>query len=225
MDANLLDDLLAQFQGGASEQIAKQLGTDSSTASNAISAALPMIVGALGRNAESPQGASDLLGALQRDHSGGDAMDFGGLMGSLLGGGQSGGAAGGVGDLLGGLLGGAPATRQLNGSGILGHIFGGSQARAEAGLGQASGLDSGKAGSLLKMLAPMVMSFLANKVSASNLDAGGLGQVLGAERSRAQSQGGIGGALMNAVLDQDGDGDVDLSDLLKMGGSLLGGKR
>ena len=30
---------------------------------------------------------------------------------------------------------------------------------------------------------------------------------------------------MNAVLDQDGDGDVDLSDLLRMGGSLLGGRR
>lgn len=224
MNASLLDDLLAQFQGGASDQIAQQLGTDSNTASNAISAALPMIVGALERNAQSPQGASDLLGALQRDHSGGDAMDLGGLMGALLGGGQSG-SAGGAGDLLGGLLGGAPATRQLNGSGILGHIFGGSQARAEAGLGQAAGLDSGKAGSLLKMLAPMVMAFLANKVKGNNLDANGLGQALGAERSRVQSQGGIGGTLMNAVLDQDGDGDIDLSDLLKVGGSLLGGKR
>lgn len=221
MNANLLDDLLAQFQSGASDQIAQQLGTDSQTTNNAISAALPMIVGALGRNAQSPQGASDLLGALQRDHSGGNAMDLGGLMGALLGGGQS----GGVGDLLGGLLGGAPATRQLNGSGILGHIFGGSQARAEAGLGQAAGLDTGKAGSLLKMLAPMVMAFLAKKVSGSNLDANGLGQMLGAERSRVQSQGGIGGTLMNAVLDQDGDGDVDFSDLLKMGSSLLGGKR
>lgn len=224
MDANLLDDLLAQFQGGASNQIAQQLGTDEQTASGAIAAALPMIVGALGRNAQSPQGANDLLGALQRDHSGGDAMDLGGLMGALLGGGQSS-SAGGMGDMLGGLLGGAPATRQLNGSGILGHIFGGSQARAEAGLGQASGLGSSKAGSLLKMLAPMVMAFLANKVSSNHLDAGGLGQVLGAERSRAQSQGGIGGALMTAVLDRDGDGDVDFSDLLQAGGSLLGGKR
>ena len=32
--------------------------------------------------------------------------------------------------------------------------------------------------------------------------------------------GGLGGGLMNAVLDQDGDGDVDLSDLLRMGGCM-----
>ena len=40
-----------------------------------------------------------------------------------------------------------------------------------------------------------------------------------------QNQGGLGGGLLNAVLDQNGDGKLDLSDLLKIGGSLLGGRR
>ena len=30
---------------------------------------------------------------------------------------------------------------------------------------------------------------------------------------------------MNAVLDTDGNGDVDLSDLMRLGGGLLGGRR
>ena len=229
MNGSLIDDLLGQLQGAPAGQIAQQLGTDSRTAQDAIAAALPMIVGALGSNAQQPGGAGALFNALQRDHSGAGAMDLGGMLGGLLdaGGGRAAPAGmGGLGDLLGGLLGGgAPANRQLDAGGILGHIFGGAQPRAESGLGQATGLSSGQAGNLLKILAPIVMAFLAKQVSARNMDAGGLGSALGQERARVQNQGGLGGGLMNAVLDQDGDGKVDLSDLLKIGGSLLGGRR
>ncbi len=231
MNGSLIDDLLRQLQGAPTGQIAQQLGTDQRTAASAIEAALPMIVGALGRNAQQPGGAGDLFNALQRDHSGAGAMDLGGMLGGLLGGGgraapSSMGGMGGLGDLLGSVLGGgAPASRQLDAGGILGHIFGGAQPRAENGLGQATGMSSGQAGNLLKILAPIVMAFLANRVRAQNMDAGGLGSVLGQERSRVQNQGGLGGGLMNAVLDQDGDGKVDLGDLLKIGGSLLGGRR
>ena len=208
MNGSLIDDLLGQLQGAPAGQIAQQLGTDPNTAQDAIAAALPMIVGALGRNAQQPGGATDLFSALQRDHgAGAGGMDLGSMLGGLLGGGNAGGL-GGLGGLLGSVLGGAPASRQLDAGGILGHIFGGAQPRAESGLGQATGLNSGQAGQLLKILAPIVMAFLARQVSARNMDAGGLG-----------------GGLMNAVLDQDGDGDVDLSDLLRMGGSLLGGRR
>jgi hypothetical protein len=49
--------------------------------------------------------------------------------------------------------------------------------------------------------------------------------VLGQERARVQQQGGLGGGLLGSLLDQDGDGEVGLGDLLKMGGSLLGGRR
>ena len=228
MNGSLIDDLMGQMQGAPLGQIAQQLGTDPATASNAIAAALPMIVGALGRNAQQPGGAGDLFNALQRDHAGSGAMDLGGMLGGLLGGGGGGsaGALGGLGGLLGSVLGGgAPASRQLDAGGILGHIFGGAQPRAESGLGQATGLNSGQSGQLLKILAPIVMAFLAKQVMAKNMDAGGLGSMLGQEHSRVQSQGGLGGGLMNAVLDQDGDGKVDLGDLLKIGGSLLGGRR
>lgn len=209
MNNSIVDELLGQLQGPLLGQIAGQLGTDNSQTQNAITAAIPMIVGALGRNAQTPQGADDLFGALQRDHvpaAGG--VDLGGLLGSLLGGGAAM----------------APA-RQMDGGGILGHIFGGAQPRAEAGLGQATGIGSDKSAQLLKILAPIVMAFLAKKVMAGGMNSGSLGGMLGQERAQVQQQGGLGGTLMNAVLDQDSDGQVGLGDLLKMGATFLGGRR
>lgn len=227
MNGSLMDDLLGQLQGEPMGRIAAQLGTDAGTANQAVGAALPMLLGALGRNAGQPGGADALLGALQRDHAGQGAVDLGGLLGALTGGGAGGGAAaGGLGGLLGGLLGGgSPASRQMDAGGILGHVFGSAQPRAEAGLGQATGLSGAQAGNLLKMLAPMVMAALARRVSAGGLDAGGLGGLLGQEGARMQQQGGAGGGLLGALLDQDGDGKVDVGDLVRLGSSLLGGRR
>lgn len=205
---SLVDQLLSQLQGAPLQQMAQQLGTDTAQTQQAVGAALPLLLGALGRNAAQPAGAASLLGALQRDHAGG--LDLGGLLGSLLGG--AGGGQGGGGASLPG------------GADILGHIFGGDQQRAQSGLGQATGLGA-QAGPLLQMLAPIVMAFLAQRAHAGGMDAGGLGQVLGQERARAQQQGGIGGGLLGSLLDQDGDGQVGLSDLMKIGGSFLAGRR
>jgi hypothetical protein len=204
--SSLVDDLMAQLQGAPLQQLSQQLGTGTEQTQQAVAAALPMMLGAMGQNAAQPQGADALLGALQRDHNAGGGFDLGGLLGSLLGGGGAGGAS-------------AP-----DGAAILGHIFGGNQQRAETGLGQATGLGA-NAGQLLKLLAPIVMAFLAQRVQAGGMDAGSLGQTLGQERERVQQQGGLGGGLLGSLLDQDGDGQVGMGDLLKMGGSLLGGRR
>ena len=211
----LTQQLLQHLQGAPLQQMAQRLGTDTAQTQSAVEMALPLLLGALGRNAEGPQGAQSLLGALQRDHmdaaapaaQGIGGLDLGGLLGSVLGGGMAGGAGQG-GDA----------------GAILGHIFGGGRERAEAGLGQASGLGA-NAGQLLQMLAPIVMAFLAQRVRSDGLDAGGLGQVLGQERAQVQRTGAPGGGLLGSLLDQDGDGQVGLGDLFKIGGSLLGGRR
>ena len=207
--ASLTEELLSQLQGAPLQQIADQLGTNPSQAQSAVSAALPMLLGALGRNAAQPQGAADLFGALQRDHVGRAAGSggLGDLLGSVLGG-MGGGGAGGAAD----------------GASILGHILGGNQQRAEAGLGQATGLGA-NAGQLLQILAPIVMAFLAQRAQAGGMDAGGLGAVLGREQAQVRQQGGVGGDLLGSLLDQDGDGQVGLGDLIKIGGGLLGGRR
>lgn len=212
----LTQQLLQHLQGAPLQQMAQQLGTTPGQAQSAVEMALPLLLGALGRNAQAPQGAQSLLGALRKDHMAAAApaaqglggLDLGGLLGSVLGGGMVSGAGQG-GDA---------------GAALLGHIFGSGRERAETGLGQATGLGA-SAGQLLQMLAPIVMAFLAQRVRADGLDAGGLGQVLGQERAQVQRQGLPGGDLLGSLLDQDGDGQVGLGDLLKIGGSLLGGRR
>ncbi|WP_221740368.1 DUF937 domain-containing protein [Stenotrophomonas sp. 278] len=201
---SLTASLFSQLQNGpALQQVSQQLGMDSGQASQAISAALPLLMGGLANNASQPQGAQSLLNALQRDHlSGGAAgsggFDLGGLLGAVLGGG-----------------GGSPAT---NGMGILGHVFGGQTPQAANLLGQKTGLDSGRSGQLLAILAPIVMSFLAQRFAQQG-NSTQLSQALG-EENRQTGGGGIGD-LLGGVLDQDGDGKFGVNDVL----GLLGGKR
>ncbi|GAB2829713.1 hypothetical protein GCM10027276_35480 [Comamonas piscis] len=243
---SMVDELLAQLQGAPIQQMAQSLGQSESQTQQAVQAAVPMMLGALGNNAQSAGGASALFEALQRDHIGGGAgagagPDLGGLLGSLLGGAGGGGAQagglGGLGGMLGSVLGGAmgggaaagsgagaASPAALDGGSILGHIFGGQQDQASANLGQATGLGS-NAGNLLKMLAPLVMSFLAQRVMSGGLNPSQLGNALGEEKAQVQQQGGLGGGLLGSLLDQNGDGKLDVSDLMKIGGSLLGGKR
>ena len=187
---SLVDELMAQLQGAPLQQMASQLGATPAQTEDAVGAALPLLLGALGRNAAAPQGAADLFGALQRDHGDGP---------------RSGGPAGRDAGAVAQLRRACPA--QADGAAILGHIFGGSQERAQTGLGQATGLGAG-AGQLLQMLAPIVMSFLAQRMRAGGMDAGGLGQVLGQEHARVQQQDGLAGGLLGQLLDQDGDGQV-----------------
>lgn len=204
MSASITDGLLSQLQGAPLAQISQQLGLSSQQTQGAVAAAIPLLMGALGNNASKPDGAQSLFGALQRDHAAS--------------------AGGGIGDLLGSVLGGGG-----QGEAILGHIFGGGrQATAAQDLGQATGLQGGQASTLLKILAPLVMAYLAKQVMGQGqaANAQGLGSVLSQEQAQIRQSGGIGGGLLGKVLDQDGDGQFGVSDLIKLGSGLLGsGKR
>ncbi len=195
MSGSVLDLVTQALGGGGASQISKQLGIDEKTANSAIGGAIPVLMGALARNASSGSGAGALAGALDRDHDG-----------SIL-------------DDLGGFLGGGGA--ESAGAGILKHVLGGKQSQVEQGVGAASGLDPAKAGALLKMLAPVVMGALGKTQRSQGLDAGGIGAMLGQEQNRMErKQPGIGG-MLGSLLDQDGDGSA-MDDLAKIGGSVLG---
>ena len=107
--SGILDLLNQQLSGQAVQQMSAQIGADPASTQKALSAALPMLVGGLARNAnQSPEGAQALANALDRDHDG-SVLDS---LGSLLVG-ASGGGGGGLGSLLGmagSLLGGGGAA-------------------------------------------------------------------------------------------------------------------
>lgn len=195
---SLTDELMGQLQGAPLQNMAQQLGMGSAETEQAVSTALPVLLGALGGNSngDQPQGATDLLGAL------------GGAGGGLAG------MLGGMGGMLGGLLGGGQASGG-SGADILGQIFGGQHKEVESGVAQATGLGA-NAGQLLQMLAPIVMAFLAQRAQA-----GGQGQATDAE---APQGAGVGG-MLGGMLDQNGDGKLDVGDLFKLGAGFLGGRR
>lgn len=215
---NLTNQVLDRLDPSSIEAIAVQLGIDPAQAQAAIQQAVPLVVGGLARNAASDDGANAVHSAAAA-HSG---LDIGSILGSVLGG-------SGGGSILGGMLGGgaapnagnAPAPGGIDTGAILGSIFGSRQDQASQGLGQASGLGTQNAGQLLAILAPIVMSVLGSLSQRQGLNPGGLGGALAQENQRIQQSGN--GGLLGSVLDQDGDGQLGLGDLLKVGAEMLGG--
>ncbi|MDX2031139.1 MAG: DUF937 domain-containing protein [Blastocatellia bacterium] len=193
---NLSGILNEALSGNAVSQISQQLGADEGTTSTAIQAALPMLLGALANNTASEGGASALQGALDRDHDGSVLDDLAGFIGNYASG---------------------------SGAGILGHVLGAQQPVAEQQVSQASGLDMGKVGPLLAMLAPIVMGAIGRSQRESGAGIGDLAGIL----SGAAQQTGSGSPLMgmlNQVLDRDNDGSA-VDDIAGMIGGLLGGRK
>jgi hypothetical protein len=188
---SMLDMLQQRLGGNAVNQISQQLGTDPATTQSAIAAALPMLVGALARNAQDPGKAGALANALGR-HDGSVLDDVAGYLGR--------------GDT-------------SDGAGILGHVLGARQQTVQTGLGQAAGIDPSKAGLLLSMLAPLVMGALGKAQREKGLDTGGLAGMLGGEQQRAADAApGVMG-MLSSFLDRDHDGSV-MDDIGGMLGKL-----
>ncbi len=193
---SVLEMLQSQLGSGLTDQLSRQLGADKSATGAAISAALPLLIGALARNASSEEGSAALHGALQRDHDG-----------SIL-------------DALGGFLG---RAEEGPGAAILKHVLGSRQGRVERGLSQTTGLNAAQVARVLTTLAPVVLGALGKMQRQGNLAPKDLGAMLGQERQAIESRAPAEMGLLGALLDADGDGDVDLSDLAKKGLGGLGG--
>lgn len=196
---NLTGILNDALSGNTVSQISQTIGADESSTSSAIQAALPMLLGGLANNSASEEGASGLMGAIDRDHDGSVLDDIGGLIAGNLGGSAA------------------------NGAGILGHIFGGQQSTVAQGVSQASGLDMGKVGPLLAILAPIVMGAIGRSRQQEGIGTSDLGGLLG---GAAQQMGG-GSDLMgmlSGMLDRNRDGSA-VDDVVGMLGGLLGGRR
>ncbi len=95
-------------------------------------------------------------------------------------------------------------------------MLGNRKERVETGVSKVSGLSSGQSTQLMSMLAPLLMGALGKKAQQDNLSADGLGSMLQGEKEQAESSGFAGG-LINRMLDQDGDGDFDMMDIVKVG--------
>lgn len=203
-----LDSLISQIPLA---QVARALGVDEQTASEAVNAAVPALVGGLGANAQDPAGEVSLAEALGQ-HQGREQSSMFDL----------------------------DAQDPQDGEKIVRHIFGGNTDQVVNQLaGSRNALGSGMLAKLLPILAPIVMQWLAGKWSQRSggglgggaaTRGGGTGQApagfptsgnAGAQASAGGTQahqGGLGD-LLGGLLGGSGGG---LGDLL---GGLLGGGR
>ncbi len=176
--------------------VAGQAGQSEDKTAGLLSMAMPVLMGAMKKNASTPEGAQGLLNALNNKHDGGILNDLGGLFG-----------------------GGVDQSVMDDGAGILGHILGSKQPQVENALSQKSGIDAGSVGSILKVAAPILMGLLGQQTRQQNVSsANGLGDILGGllgggnNANKQQS-------LIESFLDSDGDGSI----LDDVAGMVLGG--
>jgi len=121
----LNSDLGKQIIGG----IGNQTGTSEKEVTSVVSAAAPVLLGMLHKNASSEEGASGIMGALNKHD------------GSIL-------------DNLSGFFGSGDSTS--DGNGILKHVLGDNRNSVENAISKKTGVDSSKVSSILAMLAPFL---------------------------------------------------------------------
>lgn len=186
------------IQGAMGQQIvasaAKQLGINESQAQTAVAAAVPFLLSALNKNAQGG-GAEGISNALNQHD------------GSIL-------------DNLSGFLG--QGGNQQDGLGILGHVLGNKQQNVESAISQQSGLNMGQVTQILALVAPIVMGYLGKQKQSAGLDSNGIAGLLGGlvgGSTTQTNQSGVNLGGFEKLLDQDGDGQLGLSDAM----GLLGG--
>lgn len=168
------------------DAIASRLGTDPETARQAVSAALPALLGGMEANAADEAGDASLTRAIGQ-HS--PALVEGGVN--------------------------IDDVDVADGEAITRHVFGGNTDAVAAALGSTggSGVTSGLMSKLLPMLAPIVMSYLASRLMGgggsgsgrSGSSSGGgvgdiLGQILGGGGGGSASAGGVLSDVLGGLL-------------------------
>ncbi|KKL62847.1 hypothetical protein LCGC14_2181030, partial [marine sediment metagenome] len=112
--------------------VADQTGNSTDQTGSVLTMALPLLMGAMKKNASTQEGAQGLMSALSNKHDGSILSNLGGLFG-----------------------GGVDQSVKEDGAGILGHVFGGKQSQVQNALSQKSGLDAGSIATILQVAAPI----------------------------------------------------------------------
>lgn len=172
--------------------VANQTGQPESKTADLLSMAMPLLMGAMKKNASTPGGAQGLMDALSSKHDGSILDDLGSLFG-----------------------GGVDQSVVNDGAGILGHVLGAKQPQVENALSSKSGLDAGTVSQILKIAAPILLGYLGKQTQQQNVSTpdglnGLLGGLMGGNKSAAKQQ-----SLIETFLDSDGDGSV-IDDLAGM---------
>lgn len=156
--------LMDMIKGAVSKQVMGQiggiLGTDEKKTASVFDNAAGSILGGLIKKSGTPNGSKDIFDMATKQDDG------------IL-------------DKLGDILGNKDATADLqkSGGGVLDGIFGSQQTGMVGTIAKALGLEGNVMGTLMKMLAPIVMGVIGRHIKSKAMDAVGLGSFLGEQKS------------------------------------------
>ena len=159
MSVNIFD----MVKGAVSDQIMGQIGgllgqSDSKKTSTLFDTAAQSILSGMMKKASNPQGAQDIFRAVESHDDG--VLD---KLGDLLGGGNE-------------------KDLMKSGGGVLDTVFGQNQSGILGSIGKFLGIDNSMMGTLMKLVAPIVMGVIGRHVKSKALDAVGLGSLLGEQK-------------------------------------------
>jgi hypothetical protein len=189
--SEILDTVQQQLSPDVVNQISQQIGVDPAAAQQAITAALPVVLGGMASHADDPAAAATI-------HE--EADNHAGLLGGLdnL-------IPGGAGGMLGGL---ASAVGAGGLGSVLGSVLGSRNNQVQDGVSKASGLDPQRAKQLMMILVPIVLAALAHHKRKTGLAPSEVGPTLQKQAQSAQAEaerqaphmGGLLGGIMSHVM-------------------------
>jgi hypothetical protein len=183
-----------QIIGGISQETNQPADKTASV----VTMAMPILLGAMKRNASNESGAANLMNALNSKHDGSILDNLGGLFG-----------------------GGVNEEVKQDGLGILGHVLGGSQDNAVRALSQKSGLDTNSVMQILQVAAPILLGYLGKQKQQKNVNSdSGIGDLLGGLMGGGKKQPKQQ-SMIESLLDGNNDGSV-IDDIA---GMVLGGSQ
>lgn len=149
-----------------------------------LTVAMPVLLEAMKRNANTPEGGAGLMNAISTKHDG-----------SLLD------------NLESFFEGGVNESDKLDGSKILGHILGNKTQSVEKAIGSKAGLDAGSVDQILKVAAPVLLGMIGKQANQSKAkNPSDLTSILGgllSNNSPDKKQD-----FLTSILDADGDGSI-----------------
>ncbi len=199
--SSVLEALMSKIDTPTLQRLASQAGIHAGNAPGAVQNSVATVLGALTRGASNPKTAQNLHGLLNNAPQEDDGIldDVMGFVGKIAGG------------------------QQAN---PLASLFGGGAQNAmQQQLSQNSGISGDSAGKLISMVAPLVLGALGREQRGKQMDLGMFQQFLGSERQALMAAAPAVMQGLGGMLDQDGDGDFDLSDMAKLGSKFFGGSK
>ncbi len=190
----LQDMLKNELNDMVKDQLAVRAGVPSEKSSGVVDDVVSALLGGLKSNVKTKDGATSLDAALSKDHDG-----------SILG------------DILGMT---SKKSVQTDGSKIIGHIFGSQENKILDGLSKKTGLSKEILGTLMAVIAPIILGKLGQTKKANALSAEDIADEISSEK-------GPNDGLLDSfggMLDRDGDGSI-VDDVIDIGSSLFGKKK